>query len=120
MFHLRLGDLRHNFGYVLRILRETLLTWGLAGPSIVASPCIFSNDREAIKGGGRSWRYKEIFVNGVERHWLLEEEATHSFTLLQLEVFHVLRETDEGAQCRPRPKAASTLKNANRRIKNKL
>ena len=69
-------------------------------------------DRKAVMGQSNAWkwRYKERFVDGTESQWLSEEEARHSFTPLQLDVFHGRWETYHGGECQARPTSALTRK----------
>ena len=111
MFHLRPDDLRHDFENEFAHLAWGI-DFGLAEPSIVASPMYTVIDRKAVMGQGNAWkwRYKGRFVDGAELQWLSEEEARDSFTPLQLDVFHALWETYHGAECQARPTSTLTRK----------
>ena len=108
MFHIRPDDLRHDFENEFAHLAWGV-DFGLAEPSIVASPMYTLIDRRAVmdQGNAWKWRYKGRFVDGTESQWLSEEEAQGSFTPLQLDVSHALWETYYGAKCQVRP--TSTL-----------
>ena len=86
--------------------------FGLAEPSIVASPMYTLVDRKAVTGQGNAWkwRYKGRFVDGTESQWLSEEEARDSFTPLQQDVFHALWETYHGTECQKRSTSTLTRK----------
>ena len=69
-------------------------------------------DRKAVMGQDNAWkcRYKGRFVDGTESQWLYEEEAREKFTLIQLDVFHVMWETYHGAECHAWPTSTRTWK----------
>ena len=49
-------------------------------------------------------------MDGTESQWLSEEEARDGFTPLQVDVFHALWKTYNGAECRARPTSTLTRK----------
>ena len=82
MFHLRADDLRHDIENEFAHLAWGI-DFGLAEPSIVASPMYTLIDRTAVMGQGNAcrWRHKGLFVDGTESQWLSEEEARDNFTI---------------------------------------
>ena len=102
-FHVRPVDLRHKFEDEFAILawRADL---GLNGVSTAAAPLYTLFDRRAVmeSNGVWVWEYRGRFQDGVESHWMSEEEVQDSFTGLQLDVFHALWESLQPG-VRPRP-----------------
>ena len=88
------------------------VNFGLAEPSIVASPMYTLIDRKAVmdQGNAWKWRYKGRFVDGTESQWLSVGEARNSFTPLQLDLFHALWKTYHGVECQARPTSTLTRK----------
>ena len=66
--------------------------YGLASPSVAATPLYTLSDRRVIvtESGSKKWEYRGRYQNGRETGWLTEIEILGSFTRLQLDVFHAL------------------------------
>ena len=65
---------------------------GLADTSVVAVPLYTLVDRRVAHGTGSSsawaWEYQGRYQDGALSPWLTEDEASDSFSPLQLDVFH--------------------------------
>ena len=106
-FHLRSKELRHAFeDEFAHLAWESDL--GLEEVSVAASPLYTLLDRRVVHKNDHVWRweYRGRFQGGSESEWVDEEEASNSFTSLQLDVFHALWEAYHGSHCQPRPPTA--------------
>eukprot|EP00752_Nemacystus_decipiens_P002618 g2451.t1 len=79
---------------------------GLAGTPIVAVPLYTLTARELGTGTGGSgtwaWEYRGRYQDGAQSGWITDDEAQDSFSPLQLDVFHALRELNRPGEA-PRP-----------------
>ena len=73
-------------------------------------------DRKAVLVQDNAWkcRYKGRFADVTESQWLSEEEARDKVTPIQLDVFHAMWETYQGAECHARPTSTRTWKERDR------
>ena len=61
-----------------------------------------------LPNGSWEWRYRIRYINGSLSGFVTERECLDSFTSLQLDVFHTLRELYQPSYLRPLPAAKST------------
>eukprot|EP00752_Nemacystus_decipiens_P004057 g3715.t1 len=85
---------------------------GLADTSIVAVPLYTLVDRRVVHSADTpsawTWEYQGRFQDGTLSPWLTYDEASDSFSPLQLDVFHALYEDYHGANAAPRPAGPPT------------
>ena len=107
--HLRPSPLRHNIGD-----EYAHFAWGpdlgLGTASTLASPLYTLVDRCTVQlpNGSWEWRYRGRYLNGSLSGLITESECLDSFSPMQLDVFHALRELYQPPRHRPRPTAKST------------
>lgn len=78
---------------------------GLADISVAAVPLYTLTSRRVAQGksaGTWTWEYQGRYQDGVRSGWITEDEASDSFSLLQLDVFHALWELHRPNEA-PRP-----------------
>lgn len=104
LFHTRNKELRHDFEDEFSHLAWES-TVGLSEVSVAASPMYTLFDRRVVRKNARVWKweYRGRHQDGCESEWVDEEEASNSFTPLQLDVFHAFWEVYHDDGRRPRP-----------------
>ena len=108
-YHLRPPPLRHDF-----VDEYAHFAWsldlGLAATSTLALPIYTLVDHCLIqlRNGSWEWRYRGRYLKGFLSGFNTERECFDSFSPLQLDVFHALRELYQPSHHRPPPAATST------------
>ena len=66
---------------------------GLGGHATIAAPGYTLLDKRRTVSASRvaRWEYRGRYLDGVASEWVSEAESSYSFTPLQLDTFHALR-----------------------------